>query len=315
MEPKPWLAMAVSAIGLVFVGLVIGAVVVDTIYRKPINQTILPANTATRIVAAGDIACPSSQPITELSCRQAATASLALALQPKAVLALGDLQYPSGSLSDFKDSFAKSWGQLKAIIHPVPGNHEYQTPGAAGYFDYFGAQAGERGKGYYSFDLASWHIVALNSEIDVSPASAQRQWLKNDLASTRLPCIMAYWHKPRFSTGYHPNDTTYEGLWQDLYKAGADVVVNGHSHDYERFVPLTPEGKADPAKGIVEFVSGMGGYAQETLGATTSTLAVRQNHAFGVLQFDLKATSLRYKFVTVPGSQEFRDEGVVSCHR
>jgi hypothetical protein len=314
MEPKPWLAIIVSGIGLLFVGVVIGAVVVDTVYRKPINQAIIPANTATTIVATGDIACPSSGQQAEFSCRQAATASLALALQPKAVLAVGDLQYPTGKLSDYKDSYAKSWGQLKAITHPVPGNHEYQTAGAAGYFDYFGSQAGERGKGYYSFDVASWHVVALNSEADVSPTSAQRQWLKADLAATRKPCIMAYWHRPLFSTGYHPGEVAYKGFWQDLYKAGADVVINGHSHDYERFVPLNPDGKPDTKKGIVEFVAGMGGYGQEALKDSSSILVTRQNYALGVLQLDLRANSLRYKFVTIPGSQEFRDEGVVSCH-
>jgi hypothetical protein len=315
MQPKPWLAVVVSAVGLMFVGLAVGAVVVDTIYRKPLNTSIIPANVgATRVVATGDIACSPQQAVTEMACRQAATASLALALQPKAVLAVGDLQYQNGNLNDFQASYAKSWGQLKAITHPVPGNHEYQTAGAAGYFDYFGKQAGDRNKGYYSFDIGTWHVTALNSETDVSPGSAQRLWLKKDLAATRQPCIMAYWHKPLFSTGYHPGDAAYKGLWEDLYAAGADVVVNGHSHNYERFVPMDPSGKPDKTKGIVEFVAGMGGYGPEQLQNSSTTLVQRQNHAFGLLQFDLKATSLNYKFVTIPGSQEFQDEGVVRCH-
>ena len=314
MKPKIWLL--VSGICLVLVGLAAAlfANQGNINFESSTQNDVLSESLANRVIAAGDISCPASSVTRELECRQADTASLALSLKPKAVLALGDLQYPGGALADFKASYAKSWGKLKTITYPVPGNHEYLTKDASGYFNYFGSRASPKNGGYFSFDLGSWHIVAINSEIDVSDTSAQRIWLRADLAATRQPCIMAYWHQPRFSTGFHTDNAKYQGLWQDLYKAGADVVINGHSHDYERFLPLDPAGKIDRAKGITEFVSGMGGYGQESMNASNNKVATRQNNVFGLLQLDLAQNGLHYKFVAIPGSPQFRDEGFVSCH-
>jgi hypothetical protein len=174
------------------------------------------------------------------------------------VFTLGDNVYPDGTLTLFNDCYAPTWGRHKSRTKPVPGNHDYHVSGAAGYFDYFGAAAGDRSKGYYSYNLGAWHIIALNSEIAPISGSAQEQWLKADLAADQSMCTLAYWHKPRFSSGQHGNIAASQPLWQALYNDGADVVLNGHDHTYERFAPQNPNAQADP-KGIREFVVGTGG--------------------------------------------------------
>jgi len=272
-------------------------------------------HTAKTVVAAGDIACDANEPASALACRQGDTARLIAALEPTAVLTLGDNQYPDGALASFQDSYAKSWGVFKDITFPVPGNHEYQTPDAAGYFDYFGSRAGERGKGYYAFSVGAWRFIALNSEIDLSENSAQLAWLKQELKTHPAACTLAYWHEPRFSTGGHPDDSRSDATWRVLYANNVDVVLNGHSHAYERFAPQNPDGQIDQTRGITEFVSGMGGRAPEALNDPSPLLATRQNHAFGVLVLTLHGSSARYEFVPIPGGQQtFSDSGVVACH-
>ena len=233
-------------------------------------------------------------------------------LAPDRVLTLGDHAYPDGTASQFAAFYDPNWGRHKAITKPVPGNHEYHTTGASGYFDYFGAVAGERGKGYYSFDLGSWHLIAINSEISVSAGSVQDQWLRNDLATTTKPCILAYWHEPRFSSGEHGGSTSVAPLWNALYAGRADVVLNGHDHDYERFALQNPSGQAD-GNGIREFVVGTGGVSHYTFGTPVPNSQVRDGTSFGVLKLTLHASSYDWKFVAEAGAS-FTDSGSTSCH-
>ncbi len=281
---------------------------------KHVNPTSTAEAKPSVIVAAGDIACEPERPKTTTSCRSDDTASLIASLNPDAVLALGDNQYPNGSLQLYETSFDKSWGAFKSKLYPVPGNHEYLTPDAAGYYDYFGDRAGERGKGYYSFSLGTWRIIALNSEIDVSNNSLQLTWLAQELKDHPAACTLAFWHQPRFSTGGHKDNSAYDALWRLLYANNVDIVLNGHSHGYERFAPQNPDAQFDSTHGIVEFVSGMGGRDIQGTQAPTPNLATRQNHAFGVLQLSLFPQAAHYDFVSVPGQQTFADAGIVPCH-
>ncbi|HET6622980.1 MAG TPA: Calx-beta domain-containing protein, partial [Gaiellaceae bacterium] len=201
------------------------------------------------VAAAGDVACDPESDAFEggrgdgLECRQRATSDLLVRKRYAAVLALGDLQYEDATRAKFGASYDPSWGRLRSITRPVPGNHEYRTDGADGYFGYFGAAAGDPAKGYYSYDLGGWHLVALNSSCSevggCGAGSRQERWLRADLAASSAPCTLAYWHHPRFSSGSHGSDPSYEAFWRALYEAGADVVLVGHDHDYERFAPQT----------------------------------------------------------------------------
>ncbi|MEP6978354.1 MAG: metallophosphoesterase, partial [Thermoleophilia bacterium] len=253
------------------------------------------------VAAAGDI-CASAT-----DC--APTAALLGQINPDRVLTLGDQAYPDGTLSQYMSFYDPNWGKYKAKTSPSPGNHEYHTPNGQGYFDYFGGQAPGP---YYSFDLGSWHLISLNGEISVSAGSAQEQWLKADLAAHPNQCMLAYWHEPRFSSGAeHGSSTTYDPLWRDLYAAGADVVLNGHDHNYERFAPQTPSGATDP-KGIREFVVGTGGASHYTFGSPVANSEVRDNTSFGVIKLTLHAGSYDWKFIPVAGAS-FTDSGSGSC--
>jgi len=186
---------------------------------------------------------------------------------PGTVFTAGDNAYPNGSSSDYSQCYNPSWGRHKARTRPSPGNHDHNTSGAAGYFGYFGAQAGPSGLGYYSYDLGAWHIISLDSNIDMSAGSAQETWLRADLAASTKRCAIAYWHHPRFSSGTnHGSEPATQPLWQALYDFGAEIVISGHDHEYERFAPQTPNGSADPARGIREFVVGTGGAGLYSLG-------------------------------------------------
>jgi acid phosphatase type 7 len=274
------------------------------------------------IAAAGDIACdPSSSSFNDLlgtssNCHMMATSDVLLRDTPDAVLTLGDNQYEEGALADFGTSYDASWGRLKSITHPVPGNHEYGTSNASGYFDYFGAAAGDPSTGYYSFDIGSWHLVALNSQCSTagcSTGSAQHDWLVSDLALHQTACTLAYWHIPRFSSGEHGSNSDYQPFWQALYDAGADVVLNGHDHDYERFAPQTPTGAGDSARGIREFVVGTGGKSEYSLGSARANSEVKNSGVFGVLELTLHPDSYDWTFAPEAG-ETFTDSGTDSCH-
>ena len=233
-----------------------------------------------------------------------------------AVLTAGDNQYEFGALDAYRRSYEPSWGRLKAITRPAPGNHEYLTTDAAGYFAYFGAAAGPPGLGYYSFDLGAWHIVSLNANCTFvggcGGASPEVRWLRRDLARSSALCTLAYWHQPRFSSGVHGSDTSYRELWQVLYDAKADVVVNGHDHDYERFAPQDPDGRLDHA-GIREFVVGTGGESLRGFPKVAPNSRVRDATTFGVLKLTLRAKSYAWSFLPAAAGS-FRDSGSAACH-
>jgi calcineurin-like phosphoesterase family protein len=272
------------------------------------TKTTLESNPV--LVGAGDIAdCK------DLSGAEA-TAKL-LENIPGTVFAAGDLAYPDGSKENFA-CYDKTWGRVKDRTKPSPGNHEFHSAGATYYFQYFGKTAGDPDKGYYSYDLGAWHILSLNSECEqiggCSPGSAEEKWLRADLAAHHAPCTLAYFHKPLFSSGEaHGNDPQVKPLYQALYDAHADVILNGHDHDYERFAPQDPEGKADQARGIREFIVGTGGKNHRTFGTPEANSEVRDNTAFGVLKITLKAKSYDWKFIPEPG-KTFTDSGSGTCH-
>jgi hypothetical protein len=273
------------------------------------------------VVAVGDIVCGTGTS-TSAPCVHAQTAALTGAVAPAAVLLLGDNQYESGTLSDFRSFYDPTWGTHKAITWPSAGNHEYQTAGAAGYFDYFNGQgaptgrAGDRTKGYYSFDLGSWHLIALNSNCAAvggcGAGSPQEQWLRTDLAANPRTCTLAYWHHPRFSSGAHGNNSSMQAIWQALYDHGADLVLAGHDHDYERFAPQTATGGADAAKGIRSFVVGTGGKDLRSFSTIRANSALRNSTAFGVLKLTLRPSSYAWEFVPIPG-HVLNDAGSAAC--
>lgn len=267
------------------------------------------------VMAAGDIACKPGSAVTVLACHQQATSDLLLAERALTkVLALGDQQYEDGLYSEYtgSDAYDGTWGRLKALTAPVPGNHEYHAPDSGGYFDYFGAAAGERGKGYYSFDLGGWHLVALNSELAGDAMTAQEQWLRADLTSVKRNCVLAYWHKPRFTSGSHGPFAGVAPLWDDLYNARADVVLSGHDHDYERFATQNRSGEADP-EGIREFVVGTGGAYHTGFISSAANSEIRDNTTFGVLKLTLHGSSYDWEFVPENGGT-FKDSGSAACH-
>ena len=295
-----------------------------------------PARAADPVIAAaGDIACDTESEFfngglgTDGRCRHRATSDLLVNGGLSAVLTLGDAQYHVGSLSDFQASFDPAWGRVKPIIRPIPGDHEYGTAEARGYFDYFNGPgrpngpAGARDKGYYSYNLGSWHLIALNSEcgkIDRGTAingcaagSPQERWLRSDLASNRRSCTLAYFSSPRFNSGLGGNNSSVQAFWDALYEAGADLVVSSDAHDYERFSPQNPAGESDPAKGMRQFVVGTGGAFFTGWSSVKANSEVRQNHTFGVLMMTLRPGSYEWEFVPEAG-KAFTDSGAGGCH-
>lgn len=279
------------------------------------------------VVAVGDIACTPGD--TAHSCQQSATEAIAQKQKPNAVFVLGDNQYENGSLSEYDGTGAydSTWGFFNSIVHPVPGNHEYGTSGAAGYFGYFGQDvANPLGtNGYYSVNLGNWHIDALNSNctdsgcgdaLDGGTTSAQLTWLNTDLANERAAnpnaCLLAMWHHPRFSAGWTSGVPNVAPLYNALYAAHADVVLNGHDHLYERFAQLDGSGNPTTA-GVREFVVGTGGESLNGLGfPPPSSLQAWDTSDFGVLVLTLHSSSYSWKFVTTGGS--ITDSGTAACH-
>jgi hypothetical protein len=260
------------------------------------------------VLAAGDIAsCASSG--------DEATATLLDSLAGT-VIALGDNVYQSGTALEFTNCYGPSWGRHLARTMPAAGNHEYNTPGASGYYGYFGAAAGDPAKGYYSYDLDAWHIVVVNSNCvpigGCGAGSPEEVWLRADLTAHPAVCTMAYWHHPRFSSGSSHGETPgMQPIWQALQDAHADVVLSGHEHNYERFAPQTAEGAGDPY-GIVEFVVGTGGRSHFALGAPHANSLVRNSDTYGVLKLTLHATSYDWEFVPEAG-KTFTDAGTADC--
>jgi acid phosphatase type 7 len=257
------------------------------------------------LVGAGDIADCSGE-------GDEATAALLDSIAGT-VFTTGDHAYPDGSAAEFASCYDPTWGRHKARTYPSPGNHDYHTADAAGYFGYFGSMAGEFGKGYYSYDLGAWHIIVLNSIISVEAGSPQEQWLRADLAAHPVACTLAYWHHPRFSSGVvHESDASMQPLWQALYDYGADVVLAGHEHNYERFAPQDPQGVADPTRGIRQFVIGSGGRSHYRFRNPIANSEVRNDDTYGVLKLTLHATSYSWEFIPEAG-KTFTDSGSAPC--
>jgi len=293
--------------------IVLLAVSSGRVQRNPVSSPEIPAaQTADPVLlAAGDIA----------NCGRTQDESTAQLLDGIAgtVVTLGDNAYPDGTLDQFNNCFGPTWGRHRDRTRPSPGNHDYHTAGGAGYYTYFGAAASPLDvnctsdcRGYYSYDLGGWHIIALNSEIERGAGSVQEQWLRADLAANQSVCTLAYWHKPLYSSGQHGNNSSVQAFWQALYDYGADVVLNGHDHTYERFAPQNPAGQADPARGIREFVVGTGGASLYSFIAIQPHSEVRNNTSWGVLRLSLHPTSYDWEFVPVAG-QTFTDMGSAGC--
>jgi hypothetical protein len=276
------------------------------------------------LAAAGDIACnPSDGNFnggagTAANCAQARTSDLILARAPAAVITLGDNQYEEGSLSQFQGSYAPSWGRLKSITRPAVGNHEYLTSGASGYFGYFGAQAGDPAKGYYAYDVGTWRLYAVNSNCSQAggcgSGSPQEQWLRNDMAANPRACVLAYWHHPRWSSGEHGSNPSMATIFQDLYNGGAELVLSGHDHDYERFAPQNPSGAMDNARGVRQIVVGTGGKNHYAFpGAPIANSEVRNSDTYGALLVTMHANSYDWEFAPEAG-RTFTDRGSATCH-
>jgi hypothetical protein len=233
------------------------------------------------------------------------------------VFTLGDNAYERGSPQEFRNCYDPTWGRQRSRTHPVAGNHEYGTPGAAGYFDYFGAAAGDPSEGWYAYDAGAWRVYVLNSNCDevggCETGSAQERWLHGDLAANPRQCVLAMWHHPLFSSGEHGNDPITRPLWQDLYDAGADLILNGHDHTYERFAPQTPSGRLDPARGIIEMVVGTGGRSHYPFPIIRDNSLVRDNTTWGVLRLVLEDGGWSFEFLPVAGGT-FTDSGGGACH-
>ena len=304
---------ALMVLLLVIAGGAVSAAQTDSATQSstPVAAVTAPASDPV-LVGAGDIA----------SCDDLAGAYATAKLIEKisgTVFAVGDLAYPNGSDEDFAKCYQPTWGRFKDRTRPAPGNHEYHSDGASAYNRYFGTTAGDPEKGYYSYDLGTWHILALNSECahvgGCDAASPEGKWLREDLAQHPAGCTLAYFHKPLFSSGgAHGNNLLMKPLWDALYHAGADLVINGHDHNYERFAPQDPDGKADPKHGIREFVVGSGGKnSHRAVGPAEPNSEVRNGDTFGVLKLTLHARSYDWEFVPEAG-KTFTDSGTGACH-
>ena len=277
------------------------------------------------VAAAGDIACDPSDPAwnggrgTAERCRMAATSELLLRTNLAAVLTLGDNQYEEGTLDDFRMSYDRTWGRVKSITRPSPGNHEYRTANASGYFSYFGGAAGDPASGYYGFQIGSWHLLSLNSNCAAPPGgagqcaagSAQVEWLEEQMRRAADACVLAYWHHPRFtSTPSYPT-ASVSPFWTVLDRYGAEVVLNGHAHNYERFAPQSATGAAEP-DGVRQIVVGTGGKSLYGFAAPAPNSEVRWSGGFGVLEVALASGRYAWRFVATDGAS-FRDAGMARC--
>src|SRR6266550_248123 len=245
------------------------------------------------LVGAGDIATCTSN-------NDEATAAL-LDTISGVVFTAGDNAYQDGTSHEYAWCYAPTWGRHRARTRPTPGTHDYHTLGAYPYFAYFGRNAGDSGKGYYSYDIGAWHVLAMNSIIGHSAGSPQERWLRSDLAAHPTLCTVAYWSFPRFSSGIHGNDTTMTAIWRALYDGGADVVISGHDHIYERFAPQAPDGTRDATRGIREFIVGTGGADLTSVVNVQPNSEVRISGTFGVLRLILQPTSYSWRFIAARG--------------
>lgn len=265
------------------------------------------------MAALGDIVCAPETPVTNDHCQMAATAELVRDMQPDVIAALGDLQYERGAASSFALMWSETWGRLDRKMRPAVGNHEYGTPGASGYWDHFGSRAGPEGMGWYSYRVGSWNVIALNSNCSVvgcDEGSEQLRWLRANLAAHPARCTLAYWHHARYTSGLHGADATVDPLWKVLDEAGADIVLSGHDHHYERFAPQAAGGVADP-DGIRQFVVGTGGRSLYPMIGRSPSSEAGTSRSFGVLKLTLRERGYEWRFVATKG--KFTDTGTAVC--
>jgi hypothetical protein len=318
-----------GVLGILFliILLVLGFVgwrVVQTGSSSPSLDSVTFVHPENSFVAVGDIVCgPAGKVFNDPEhCQSDKTVETAKKLKPDFILGLGDLQYEDGALSSFRNLYDKSWGQLKSVTYPSPGNHEYVTDNAAGYFDYFkvnnSALANVIGQPYFSFNKNGWHFISLNSNCDkiggCGEGSPQIAWLQKDLAASTTKCTVAFWHHPRFTSGKYASSQANKDLsktfWEELYQSKVDIILNGHDHLYERFAPQAADGTTD-ASGSQEFIVGTGGkelYKQTTTAPNSKKIIDNQ---FGVLQLEMFGKAYKWSFVDVEGKT--LDSGYRAC--
>lgn len=273
------------------------------------------------VYAAGDIAdCRYRPPESSAAAATAWLVEAGLAADPGArVLTLGDHTYPVGAPAEFSDCYQPTWGRFRERTFPAPGNHEYYTPGAPGYYAYFGARAAPEQGGYYSVQLGKWHVVSLNSTLRGAAFDAQLAWLKADLARHPALCTLAFWHHPRYSSGGYAGNAFMAPVWQALADGGVDVALSGHDHDYERFAPQDAHGMRDDAGGMRQFVVGTGGAWLTPVRFAADNSEARNNTRHGVLRLDLFDNGYTWEFLSVasdtdPGVAPWTDRGAAPCH-
>ncbi len=306
-----WIGAVVTVLALVGAG--IGLAALRRAEEPGVDEAV--------VAAVGDMACAGESgadvQVTDGQerCAHGAVSDAIVAARPDVLLALGDLQYEEGAPGTWQP-YDRTYGRLRAITRPVPGNHEYLTPHAEGYFSYFGDQAGPADRGYYGFDVGSWHLVALNSECsDVGgcgKGSAQVAWLRAELAAHPSRCVLAYWHIPRFSSGDHGDSEAYRTFWSVLASYGADVILNGHDHNYERFAPLAENGLRNDANGMRAFVVGTGGRNLRPAHTPREGSERLIDDSFGFLSLKLRADSYAWSFISIDGVA--LDAGEDRCH-
>ena len=272
------------------------------------------------VYAAGDIAdCKSLPPAKSGAAKTASLIEAGLAHDKNAmVLTLGDNTYPVGLPTEFENCYQPTWGRFKQRTYPTPGNHDYYTPQAIGYYGYFDKAAGPNRRGYYSFDLGGWHIIALDSNLAPAAHAVQLDWLRADLAAHPARCTLAYWHHPLYSSGGHGSVPKMRDAWKLLADAGAELVLSGHDHDYERFAPQDADGRLDPARGIRQFVAGTGGAYPTPFLFTVAHSEARDSNRTGVLRLRLYTGGYGWEFVESTRLYSFGiaplDHGSAACH-
>lgn len=302
MERRAWVT-AVVATAAIALAVVVAYVVVTW------NRDAPPTGSGDAVViAAGDIALCSREDDERTAAIVAEIAGT--------VLVPGDGAYHDGTIEDYRECYEPSWGQFLDRTRAAPGNHDYRTAEAAGYFEYFGSRAGPPGRGYYSFDLGSWHIISLDSNcdeegVDCTDTGEQLSWLREDLSSVSGSCVLAFWHHPLFSSA-RGGDEAVRPFWEALYEARADVIITGHDHVYERFAPQDPTGALDTDTGIRQFIVGSGGGELYPIASPAPNSEERLDDTHGVLKLTLRAAGYDWEFLTV--DNEVADRGSSQCH-
>lgn len=283
--------------------------------RDDAASTALLSDKGIAVYTAGDIAdCRKRIPQKSGAAKTAALIASRLADDDHAVvLTLGDHTYPVGLLTEFSDCYHPTWGQFKQRTYPTPGNHEYYTPNAVGYYSYFDNAAGPDQHGYYSFEIGNWHVVSINSYLKPEQHQAQLEWLKADLEKHNTHCTLAYWHHPLYSSGGHGNNAQMAQAWKLLHAANAELVLASHDHDYERFAPQDAEGRLDEKRGIRQFVVGTGGAKLTPLRFRKANSQTSDNSTHGVLKLVLKESGYEWEFLPVD-KEGFSDRGAALCH-